>query len=131
MRKNKISEAKRLEILDKVVDWRGCPKYIRCDNGPEFISHKLKKWAKDKGIELKFIQPEKPSQNGLIERLNKTLRAECLGLSWFANLVQLNEALQEWWTIYNIIRPHRNIGRIAPDKYEILNKKFYFTMVAA
>lgn len=126
-----ISAGKLIEILDKIVDWRGCPKYIRCDNGPEFISHKLEKWAKEKGIELKFIQAGKPSQNGLIERLNKTLRVECLDLSWFANLAQLNEALQEWWTIYNTIRPHKNIGRIAPDKYEILNKKFYFKMVAA
>ena len=67
-----ISAKTLIEVLDKVVAWRGLPSYIRCDNGPEFISGKLEEWAKDK-VELRFIQPGKPSQNGLIERLNGTL----------------------------------------------------------
>jgi len=126
-----ISSSKLIRILNKVIEWRGCPRYIRCDNGPEFISHKLKEWAEDKGIILLFIQPGKPSQNGLIERLNKTLRAECLNLKWFANLAELNAALQNWWMEYNTERPHQNLGYKTPDDYEILNQNFYFKVVAA
>ena len=80
-----ISGKKLTEILDHVVEYRVKPAYIRCDNGPEFISQKLELWAQEHQIELRFIQPGKPSQNGLIERLNKTLRTECLNLCWFTS----------------------------------------------
>lgn len=126
-----IPARKLIQILEKLVQWRGVPQYIRCDNGPEFISTELKKWAASYGIEIRFIQPGKPTQNGLIERLNGTLRRECLDLQWFDNLADLNEALQQWWIVYNSIRPHSSIGYKTPDEFEQRNKNFYFRAVAA
>ena len=65
-----INATKLVDTLDKVGEIRGgWPRYIRCDNGPEFISQVLKAWADEKGIEIRFIQPGKPTQNGIIERL--------------------------------------------------------------
>ena len=113
-----ISAKTLVEVLDKVVAWRGCPAYIRCDNGPEFISKRLEEWAKENKVELRFIQPGKPSQNGLIERLNGTLRTECLNLEWFESIPKLNEEIQEWWIVYNTIRPHSSIGYQTPDELE-------------
>lgn len=55
-----ISAKKLVAILNQVVAYRGKPKYIRCDNGPEFISKRLAAWAAQHDIELKFIQPGKP-----------------------------------------------------------------------
>lgn len=118
------------KVLDQILTWRGKPQYIRCDNGPEFISSELKEWADDKGIDIWFTQPGKPSQNGLIERLNGTLRRECLNLQWFKNLDLLNEALQYWWLIYNEIRPHSSIGFLSPVDFEIEHKELYFSLVA-
>ena len=126
-----ISAKTLIEVLNKVVEYRGTPKYIRCDNGPEFISQKLAQWADDNKIELKFIQPGKPSQNGLIERLNKTLRVECLNLHWFENLQKLNQSIQSWSVDYNTERPHENLNRQTPLEYEIDNQNFYFKVVAA
>ena len=78
-----------------------------------------------KGDRIKrFTQPGKPTQNGLIERLNGTLRAECLNLEWFDNLEQLNEKVQQWWTIYNSIRPHSSIGYKTPDEVEEFKQEF-------
>ncbi|MDV7400063.1 integrase core domain-containing protein, partial [Arthrospira platensis SPKY1] len=114
-----------------LVAWRGAPQYIRCDNGPELIAEQLKKWANDNGIELRHIQPGKPSQNGLIERLNRTLRDECLSLSWFTSLEELNNEIQEWAVTYNQIRPHQNLGYLSPMNYEKSNSNFYFSVVAA
>lgn len=125
-----ISAKTLCAILDKVVAWRGCPSYIRCDNGPEFISQKLQEWADRNGVDIRFIQPGKPTQNGLIERLNGTLRKECLNLHWFENLEKLNQQIQQWWQEYNTLRPHSSLGYLTPDEYEQLNKKFYFRAVA-
>ena len=118
------------KVLDQILAWRGKPQYIRCDNGPEFISKELKDWADDKKIDIWFTQPGKPSQNGIIERLNGTLRRECLNLQWFKNLDLLNDALQQWWLIYNEIRPHSSIGFLSPVDFEIEHKELYFSLVA-
>jgi putative transposase len=126
-----ISAKKLIEILDKVVAWRGCPQYIRCDNGPEFIAEKLSEWAKSKQVKLQHIQPGKPSQNGLIERLNRTLRTECLSLNWFNSMEELNENIQDWAVTYNQIRPHQNLDYLSPMNYEDSNKSLYFCLVAA
>ncbi|MEM9681413.1 MAG: integrase core domain-containing protein, partial [Bacteroidota bacterium] len=126
-----ISADRLVKVLNKVVEWRGLPQYIRCDNGPEFISQKLKQWAIDKGIEIRFIQPGKPSQNGLIERLNGTLRKECLNLEWFESMESLNEQIQKWWDVYNFHRPHSSIGYKTPDEFEMDNQNFYLKTVAA
>ena len=126
-----ISAERLTTVLDKVVEWRGLPQYIRCDNGPEFISQELEQWAKDREIELRFIQPGKPSQNGLVERLNGTLRKECLNLEWFESMDSLNQQIQEWSQVYNYIRPHSSIGYNTPDECEQLNQNFYLKTVAA
>lgn len=126
-----ISAKVLIEVLNLVLQWRGCPAYIRCDNGPEFISQKLEQWAKDNEVELRFIQPGKPSQNGIIERLNGTLRTECLNLEWFKSMETLNEKIQEWSVIYNTMRPHSSIGYSTPDELEQNNLNLYFSTVAA
>jgi len=126
-----ISAKKLVTILDQVLAYRGKPKYIRCDNGPEFISKKLQAWAAQQGIELKFIQLGKPSQNGLIERLNKTLRIECLNLHWFNSMEELNEELQAWSMAYNFERPHENLNHLTPELFETKHADFYFNAVAA
>lgn len=119
------------QVLNLVAEWRGYPAYIRCDNGPEFISEKLRQWAEDKGVEIKFIQAGKPSQNGLIERLNGTLRTEYLNLEWFRSMEELNDRIQEWTVVYNTIRPHSSIGYQTPDELETKNQNLYFRPVAA
>lgn len=126
-----IRAKKVTDILDKVIEWRGKPQYIRCDNGTEFTSSDLETWASTHGIELKFIQPGKPSQNGIIERLNGTLRKECLNLEWFDSIEQLNSKLQQWWHIYNYLRPHSSLGYKTPDEVDKETQKFYFQSVAA
>jgi len=49
-----------IRALDRIIEWRGKPKRLRCDNGPEFISQELKAWTDKQGIELEFIQPGNP-----------------------------------------------------------------------
>lgn len=60
------------------MEWRGCPKVIRCDNGPEYISGALLAWAQRRSIRIEYIQPGKPQQNAYVERYNRTVRYDWL-----------------------------------------------------
>jgi putative transposase len=67
-----------IRSLDQIIEWRDKPKVLRCDNGLEYISHKLHKWADKQKIKLSYIQPGKPQQNAYIERFNRTVRYDWL-----------------------------------------------------
>ena len=60
-------------VLDQLIDWRGKPNRIRCDNGPEYISGVVTVWAEQREIDIEFIQPGKPQQNAYVERYNRTV----------------------------------------------------------
>lgn len=63
-----------IRALEYLQEFRGLPKMIRVDNGPEFISAKLDGWYKKQKITLVFIQPGKPMQNACVERCNGSIR---------------------------------------------------------
>lgn len=65
-----------IRVLERLIAQRGCPRAIRCDNGPEFISHKLEAWCshESRQINLQFIQQGRPMQNAFIERKNGSIR---------------------------------------------------------
>lgn len=57
-----------IRALEGLLQQQQKPTNIRCDNGPEFISHKLEEWCRKHQITLQFIQPGRPMQNAYIER---------------------------------------------------------------
>ena len=67
-----------VRALDQIIEWRGQPKRIRCDDSPEYITSLLATWAINKGIELMFIQPDNSQQNAYVERYNRTVRYDWL-----------------------------------------------------
>jgi len=103
--------------LNKLIGWRGTPEKLRVDNGPEFLSEVLRKWCEDHGIELVYIQAGKPSQNGYIERFNRTYRTEVLDNFAFENLQQARMLTLAWMWIYNNERPHSSLGYRSPVKF--------------
>jgi putative transposase len=105
------------DVLDRVVALRGAPKIITTDNGPEFISHHFDEWAFRQQIQLDYIQPGKPTQNGYIESFNGKLRDECLDTSWFGSLQEARSTIESWQKEYNETRPHSSLGNLAPAQY--------------
>lgn len=79
----------------EVIQWRGKPKRIRVDNGPEFISSKLCLWCEQNGIHLQFIQHGKPSQNAYIERFKGSFRRDVLDAYLFESLLQVRILAEE------------------------------------
>jgi len=92
--------------LKRVIEQRGQPKSLRCDNGPEFTSRHLLGWCEDKGIQLVHTQPRRPMQNGHVESFNGKLRDECLNANWFLNLADARRRIEHWRVEYNSERPH-------------------------
>lgn len=103
-----------IRVLEQLEESRGLPEMIRVDNGPEFISHRLDVWCKDRGIMLAYIQPGKPTQNAYVERLNGSIRRELLNVYVFRTLDEVREKAAEWQHDYNHRRPHSALGYRAP-----------------
>jgi putative transposase len=105
-----------IRSLDRIIEWRGRPDRIRCDNGPEYISATLMAWAKRQGITLDFIQPGKPQQNAYIERYNRTVRYDWLAHYLFDSIEEVQEFATRWLWTYNHERPNMAIGGITPKQ---------------
>jgi len=100
--------------LDQIIQWRGKPKAIRTDNGPEYISRTFQKWAQANEIKLLYTQPGHPQQNAYVERYNRTVRNECLKLYDFENLEDVQEKTTSWLWTYNNERPNMALGGYPP-----------------
>ncbi|MCK9505961.1 MAG: IS3 family transposase [Porticoccaceae bacterium] len=105
-----------IRTLDRLIEWRGKPKRLRCDNGPEYISGALATWSEKNDIVLSFIQPGKPQQNAYIERYNRTVRYDWLSHYCFDSIADVQDYATQWLWIYNHERPNMAIGGITPKQ---------------
>ena len=90
---------------------------IVSDNGTEFTSNAILRWAKDHGVEWHYIAPGKPMQNGYIESFNGRMRDELLNESLFIDLDQARQLIGAWVADYNTARPHSSLGYKTPAAY--------------
>ena len=49
-----LSSARVIRALEHIIEWRGKPDALRCDNGPEYISQALIDWASERQITLMY-----------------------------------------------------------------------------
>jgi putative transposase len=117
-----LSSRRVTRALEAVVERRGNPEAIRCDNGPELTSRHFLSWCEERKIQLIHIQPGRPMQNGHVESFNGRLRDECLNANWFRNLFDARAKIAAWRDEYNGERPHSSLGYRTPNEFaEILN----------
>src|SRR5262249_5785963 len=112
-----ITAARIVRGLDELVQIRGTPRRLRLDNGPELVSEALGRWAKRHRVELAFIQPGRPMQNGIIERFNRTYREEVLDCYVFETLGEVRRMTADWIARYNEQRPHEALGNLTPRQF--------------
>jgi putative transposase len=108
-----------IRTLEQVIEWRGKPKMIRCDNGPEYISERIINWAARNDIRLEHIQPGKPQQNAYIERYNRTVRYDWLSQYLFDSIGEVQDYATRWLWFYNNDRPNTAIGGIPPARKSV------------
>ena len=112
-----LTGEKVAQALEPVAIQRGAPRAITVDNGSEFASRVMDAWAYRHGIQLDFIRPGKPVENGFIESFNGRLRDECLNVEVFFTLDDVREKLARWQEDYNLTRPHSSLQDQAPATF--------------
>ncbi|MFM0053764.1 IS3 family transposase [Caballeronia grimmiae] len=113
-----IRSARVIEVLSQLISLHGAPRYLRSDNGPEFVSHAILKWAAQNGIDMALSDPGKPWQNGADESFNGKFRDECLSLEWFRTRVEAKVVIEQWRRHYNAIRPHSSLAYLTPNEFK-------------
>lgn len=105
-----------LDSLEEILVCSGRkPAYLRSDNGPEFVAHRVQQWAESGQIGLSYIQPGSPWENGNVESFHASLRAELLDRELFFNVAEANAMLENWRQEYNTKRPHGSLGYLTPE----------------
>lgn len=106
-----------VRTLEQLIEWKGKPAAIRCDNGPEYTGNVLISWAARQNIDLRFIQPGKPQQNAYIERYNRTVRYDWPGQYLFTSLDELQDDATRWQWFYNHERPNMALNGYTPMQH--------------
>jgi putative transposase len=113
-----IRSGRVIETLAKLVSVHGAPKYLRSDNGPEFVSRAVLHWLSATQIATALIDPGKPWQNGMNESFNGKFRDECLAMHWFKNRIDAKILIDDFRRAYNEIRPHSSLGQLTPAEFK-------------
>ena len=113
-----IRSGRVIEVLTRLVSVHGTPRYLRSDNGPEFVACAILRWLTAAGIDTALIDPGKPWQNGADESFNGKFRDEFLNLQWFRNRVDAKVGVEQWRRHYNEVRPHSSLGYLTPAEFK-------------
>lgn len=114
-----IPASRLIRFMEEIIWENGKPNNIRCDNGPEFISHEFQSWCKGNDINILYTQPGCPTQNSYIERFNGSYRRAILDAYIFRTLDEVRELTEKWMDYYNNERPHNSLNNLAPMEYRL------------
>jgi putative transposase len=106
-----------VQLLIELFGIRGVAKFIRCDNGPEFISNRLRKFLQRIDMVASYVEPGSPWQNGYIESFHSRFRDECLGCEGFRTVAEAIAVITHWRQGYHHRRPHSSLGGLSPAEF--------------
>lgn len=106
-----------IRVVQGAMGSYGKPRYIRSDNGPEFIAHAIGQWLKAAGVGTMYITPGSPWQQAYIESFHDKLRDESLNREIFGTLREAQVIVEQWRREYNETRPHSSLGYLTPSEY--------------
>jgi len=116
-----LSGQRVVNVLERLRNQKKLPKILHMDNGPEFTSLALEKWASQHGVQLEFSRPGTPTDNSHVESFNGKLRDECLDQNVFLSLDDARRTIEAWRDDYNTIRPHSSLNWLSPEEYRKSN----------
>lgn len=112
-----ITSEDAIDTLAELFAMFGVPKRLRCDNGPEFISKAIKQWLSTIGVEVLYIEPGSPWQNGVCESFNSRLRDEYMQQTEITSESDGRLKARIWMDDFNENRPHSSLGYLTPSEF--------------
>lgn len=113
-----------LHWLRQAIGKHGAPKYLRSDNGSEFIAKIVQRWLKENHIRTIYIEPASPWQNGFVESFHGRFRDECLNREELWTLTEARVVVSDYRRQYNELRPHSRLGYESPAAFAARNRPF-------
>ena len=113
-----IKGADVVAFLNQMIQAEGSvPERLPVDNGSEFISKELDRWAYENKVVLDFSRPGKPTDNRYTESFNGKFRDECLSVNWFLDMEDARRKIEAWRQEYNEVRPHHSLSQLTPMEF--------------
>jgi putative transposase len=111
---HRIDSRRVITVLERLIHTHGGPRYLRSDNGPEFVANAVKAWLSTQGVGTVSIEPGKPWQNGAIESFIGKFRDECLNMEWFLSRKEARVIIESYQRQYHEERPHSSLAYRTP-----------------
>jgi len=106
-----------IEALRALFLIRGVPKFMRSDNGPEFIAQAIRSYLARAQVGTLYVAPGSPWENGYAESLHGKLRDELLNAELFADVKHAQAHADRWRSDYNHRRPHSSLQYMTPAAF--------------
>jgi len=112
-----------IRVLDYLFDVYSTPCCLKSDNGPEFVARRVQHWLKETRVNVHYIDPGSPWQNGTNESFNAVFRNGCLDRWEFYSVAEARRVIEQWLEEYNTIRPHGSINMLTPRKFAAMHRQ--------
>jgi transposase InsO family protein len=109
--------------LQCLFDLYGTPDCIKSDNGPEFVAKVVQDWLAKKHVNVRYIDPGSPWQNGYNESCNGVFRVGCLNRWSFYSISEAHRVVDQWLEEYNTVRPHGSINMMTPRAFAAMHRQ--------
>lgn len=106
-----------VDVLRYLFAVRGRPRYIRSDNGSEFVAKLVSDWLTKAEVETLFIAKGSPWENGYVESFNARLRDELLNRELFLSVTEAQWVIDRWRNNFNHHRPHSSLDYQTPAAF--------------
>jgi putative transposase len=106
-----------IRVLARLFKERGAPRFLRSDNGPEFVASAIKEWLRKSGVATLYIEPGSPWQNAYSESFNSRFRDELLDREVFTTLTEAKVLVADYRRHYNVERPHSSLRYQTPAAF--------------
>lgn len=117
-----------ISVLMGTFETYGVPKYIRSDNGPEFVAKELRQWLAELNTGAIYIEPGSPWQNAFGESFNGKFRDECLNMNIFYSVADAKRITEKYRRFYNEKRPHSSLAYLTPVEFSFLHSLLWLSL---